>query len=69
VHSLYPWLLAGIATSIVLAVVGWRFDKNGQSMPKAVYLLYYFYLVGLASLFGIFDDFRGRSYATWSHVR
>ena len=65
----YPVLFAGIAGSVLLALVGWRLDRAGRAMPKLVYLPYYFYLVGWASLLGITDDFRGRTYATWAHVR
>ena len=65
----YPVSVAVIAGSLLLAILGKLMDKTGMSMPKIVYLPYYFYLVGLASLLGIADDFRGRSYSIWTHTR
>ena len=67
--GLYQLLTFGIAGSVLLALVGWRLEKLGQAMPRLVYLPYYFYLVGIASLMGIADNFKGRSYATWTHHR
>ena len=67
--GLYQLLTFGIAGSVLLALVGWRLEKLGQAMPRFVYLPYYFYLVGIASLMGIADNFKGRSYATWTHHR
>ena len=67
--GLYPWLFAGIAGSVVVGLIGRAMDRAGRDMPKLVYLIYYFYLVGTASLLGILDDLRGRTYAVWTHVR
>lgn len=67
--AIYFLLSLGIALTIAVGVIGWRRDTLGKPMPKLVYLLYYFYLVGFASLLGIADDLRGHTYATWKHVR
>ncbi len=65
----YLIAFAFIMLSIVIALIGWICDKNRLTMPKLVYLFYYFYLVALAGTLGIIDDFRGTSYAIWSHGR
>ena len=67
--GVYPWLFAGVAGSVVVGLIGRAMDRAGRDMPKVVYLIYYFYLVGTASLLGILDDLRGRTYAVWTHVR
>ncbi len=61
--------LAGVAASILVALIGRRMDSAGQSMPKPIYLCYYFYLVNLAAALGIVDEFRGVRHVTWDHVR
>jgi cellulose synthase/poly-beta-1,6-N-acetylglucosamine synthase-like glycosyltransferase len=50
------------------AVIGWMLEKRGKSL-KAFYLPYYFVLVNLASLFGIFSLLTGSLSPTWQTVR
>ena len=38
-------------------------------MPRVVYLPYYYFLVNLAALLGIWDEARGVRHAVWTHVR
>ena len=66
---LYTLLFFGICSTVITSIIGWRMDKAGLQMPKIVYLIYYFYLVGVASLLGILDDFRGKTQSTWTHGR
>ncbi|MDB3935106.1 glycosyltransferase family 2 protein [Granulosicoccus sp.] len=67
--GLYFWLAVLIAGSVAVAGIGWAADVREHPMPKFVYLFYYFYLVGVASLLGILDDLRGRRHTIWRHVR
>ena len=67
--SMYFWLTATISATILTGFTGWVMDRRGLPIPKVVYLIYYFYLVGLASLLGIADYQRGKTYTAWRHVR
>lgn len=67
--GLYAWLFAAIALSVALALIGWWLDRTGRAMPKPIYVLYYFYLVGVASLLGILDELRGVRRAVWTPIR
>ena len=68
--SIVYWLaFGGILTTLVTGLLGWMLDKRGLDMPKLVYLIYYFYLVGTAGMLGIFDNLSGKTYATWTHGR
>jgi cellulose synthase/poly-beta-1,6-N-acetylglucosamine synthase-like glycosyltransferase len=51
-----------------LAAVGWA-GKSRGSIPKILYLPYYFCLVNLASLLGIFKFLSGSLSPTWRTVR
>ena len=62
-------VLMVIIFSIVLAIVGYFFDRTRKPMPKLIYISYYFYLVNLAATLGIYDNFRGRKYVYWSQHR
>ena len=65
---MYAIGLFGVALSGVLALVGsWLSPK--PSCPRLFYLLYYFYLVNIAAMQGIADNFRGRYHVTWDHIR
>ncbi len=50
------------------AAVGWILERNGKSV-KLFYLPYYFFLVNLASLFGIFKLLTGSLSPTWQTIR
>lgn len=66
---LYAVLVIGICSTILIAFIGWRLDKAGVNMPRIVYLLYYFYLIGLAGVLGIMDEIRGNRHAIWKPIR
>lgn len=52
----------------LLALFGWILQKRSKS-PKILYLPYYFCLVNLASLFGIFKLLTGALSPTWQTIR
>jgi cellulose synthase/poly-beta-1,6-N-acetylglucosamine synthase-like glycosyltransferase len=61
------WL--GITASGVLAALGAALDRAGRAPPSLVSTIYYFYLVNLAAMLGIWDEWRGVRHATWNHIR
>ena len=67
--GLYGSLLIALLTSIGLAGRGHWLAQQGREQPRPIYLLYYFYLVNLAALLGIYDEFRGVRHTKWDHVR
>jgi cellulose synthase/poly-beta-1,6-N-acetylglucosamine synthase-like glycosyltransferase len=68
--SFLYWLsLAGLIFSVFLALLGAYLDGRGSSIPKLIYLPYYYYLVNLAAVLGIIDEFKGIRHTIWEHVR
>ncbi len=70
----HPWpgyavLWALVVASVAVALAGYALDRAGRDMPKLVYLVYYFHLVGLASVLGIADELRGRRVTVWASAR
>lgn len=51
-----------------LAAIGF-FGRRRASMPRAIYVPYYFCLVNVASAKGIIEAYRGRTYTTWATPR
>jgi cellulose synthase/poly-beta-1,6-N-acetylglucosamine synthase-like glycosyltransferase len=66
---LYIATLAGLVAGIGLGLLGHALDRRGARMPRIVYLPYYYFLVNLAALLGIWDEARGVRHAVWTHVR
>ena len=66
---LYLLTLAGLVVVLALALLGHALDRRGIRMPRLVYLPYYYFLVNLAALLGIWDEARGVRHAVWTHVR
>ncbi|WP_289020798.1 glycosyltransferase family 2 protein [Desulfobacter postgatei] len=64
----YTLALYSILLSVVIALIGKKFSQN-PSCPRILYLVYYCYLVGIAAMFGIFDNLQGRHHITWDHIR
>ena len=52
----------------LIAAIGWMLERRGKSL-KVFYLPYYFVLVNLASLFGIFNLLTGSLSPTWQTIR
>src|SRR6266853_2266936 len=67
--SLYVLTWVAITGSLVVAGVGALLDRFGRPQPRLVSILYYFYLINLAGLLGIWDEWRGVRHATWDHIR
>ncbi len=59
----------GQVAMIVAALLGAYLDSKGKSIPKLIYLPYYFFLVNYAALLGIWDESRGIKHVVWDHVR
>jgi len=55
-------------TFYFLAVLGWYMEKGGKC-PRVLYLPYYFCLVNLASLLGVFKFLTGSLSPTWQTIR
>ena len=60
--------LSAILLSGFLALLGKIYNEK-HSCPELFYLIYYFYLVSIAGMLGIIDNFRGRYHITWDHIR
>lgn len=67
--SFYLLTWGAITGSVMVAGVGAILDRLGRSQPRLVSVLYYFYLVNLAGILGIWDEWRGVRHATWDHIR
>lgn len=65
---IYSLCLSGIVLSLFLALLG-KLYNGKPNCPKLLYLLYYFYLISIAGMQGIIDNFRGRYHITWDHIR
>jgi hypothetical protein len=67
--SVYAWTWIAITTSAAIGVLGAVLDRYGWRQPRVVSLLHYFYVVNLAGLLGIWDEWRGMRHVTWDHIR
>jgi len=65
----YILTLLGLVGSMALGLKGRDLERAGKPQPKFVYLFYYFYLVNIAALLGIYDEARGVRHSKWDHVR
>ncbi len=65
---LYGLALAGQIIFYVLAAIGHALRRR-PSIPAVFSVPYFFCLVNLASMLGIFDAFRGKTYTTWTTAR
>lgn len=66
---LYTWTWLAINASAVVAAFGAVLDLYGRPQPRLVSILYYFYVINLAGLLGIWDEWRGVRHVTWDHIR
>ena len=67
--GIYGLSLLGLAASAVLAWRGHHLTTRGLEPARLSYLFYYFYLVNLAAVLGIYDQARGVRHSKWDHVR
>jgi len=66
---LYAWTWSAISASAAIAVLGAVLDRYGRPQPRLVSMLHYFYVINLAGLLGIWDEWRGMRHVTWDHIR
>lgn len=64
----YVLCFAGILLSLLLALLGKHYNRK-RNCPKLLYLSYYFFLVSIAGMQGIIDNFKGKYHVTWEHIR
>ena len=65
----YTVALAAQIYMFAATFIGAKLDAQQQSIPKLIYLPYYFYLVYYAAMLGIWDERKGIKHAVWNHVR
>lgn len=66
--GIYSLISFGFLLSVGLALVG-RKKSRDSGCPKIFYLAYYCYLVSIAGMLGIIDNFKGKYHVTWEHIR
>lgn len=66
---IYDATMIGQIALYALAALGYVLDKQSRNMIFPVTVPYYFVMVNLASLQGIFDAWRGETYTTWKTIR
>ncbi len=64
----YSTMAAAQILFYVLALGGWA-QAQRPSVPKVLYVPYYFCLINYASLLGILSYYRGQTFTTWQTVR
>jgi cellulose synthase/poly-beta-1,6-N-acetylglucosamine synthase-like glycosyltransferase len=64
----YVLALIGQIAFYGAATVAWMQRARGE-LPALLYVPYYFCLVNIASLWGIWQAFRGETYTTWNTAR
>ena len=65
---IYMLALVAQLALYALALVGYALRRR-ERMPAILSVPYYFCLVNVASALGIFEAYRGKTYATWSTAR
>lgn len=67
--GIYGLSLLALAASAALAWRGHQLTTRGLEPARLCYLFYYFYLVNVAAVLGIYDQARGVRHSKWDHVR
>lgn len=67
--AFYALTLGLILSSGALAFTGFLLDRAARPIPTIFYVPFYFYLVNLAAMLGIWDQSRGIRHSKWEHVR
>jgi len=65
----YTVAFIALIGSLIVSLIGFSLDMRGVTMPKIVYLCYYFYFVNYSAILGIIDNAKGVRNVTWNHVR
>jgi cellulose synthase/poly-beta-1,6-N-acetylglucosamine synthase-like glycosyltransferase len=66
---LYSAVFITLIGSMIVALIASYCDQRGATMPKIVYLCYYFYFVNYSAILGILDNAMGVRHITWDHIR
>ncbi len=67
--TLYACVWSALTASVCIACWGAVRARRGVPLNRLMSLIFYFYLVNLAAVLGIWDEYRGVHHATWDHVR
>ena len=67
--ALYAATGSAITASLLLGATGAVLENLGRPAPRLASTLCYFYMINLAGLLGIWDEYRGIRHATWDHIR
>lgn len=51
------------------AIFGWQYEKKGKKLNRVINLIYYFSMVNLAALIGLFKGIAGKQRPYWQKVR
>lgn len=65
----YLLSLCGLLGSAALAIAARRSIARQHKPARLSYLFYYFYLVNIAAVLGMWDESRGIRHSKWDHVR
>jgi cellulose synthase/poly-beta-1,6-N-acetylglucosamine synthase-like glycosyltransferase len=66
---LYTWTWLAIDASVLIAAAGAVLDRIGRVQPRLISIFHYFYIINLAGLLGVWDEWRGVRHVTWDHIR
>jgi cellulose synthase/poly-beta-1,6-N-acetylglucosamine synthase-like glycosyltransferase len=66
---IYKLMFIGQISFYALALLGWRLDKPGATVPVFFSAPYYLCLVNLAGLIGVARSFTGETFTTWNTAR
>ncbi len=66
---IYNLLLSGQSLFYLLVFMGFYMYKNDEELPSVVGIPFYFFMVNVFSLLGIWDVYRGKTYTTWQTIR
>jgi cellulose synthase/poly-beta-1,6-N-acetylglucosamine synthase-like glycosyltransferase len=65
----YPVTWCLITGSAVIAAFGALLESKRLRPPRFAATIAYFYMINMAGLLGIWDEFRGVRHVTWNHIR
>ena len=66
IYDVFLWLELLFVT---LAITGLVLDRRGIKLLVFLSIPYYYLIMNLSSMLGIYNNFRGIKYVTWDHVR
>jgi len=66
---LYTWTWLAINASALIAAFRAVLNQFGRPQLRLISILHYFYVINVAGLLGIWDEWRGVRHVTWDHIR